>query len=98
MGARFHPYSCAARAILLELSGAGDTCSVAFVPQSGRSRISRQYDWTAPDPVAMLGLVGLFGGLRCQGYRLTRITFTDAGRVLFGLCALLCAGAVMAVA
>ena len=44
----------------------------------------------------MLIPVGLFGGPRRQGYRLTRIIFTNAMRVESGLCALLWAGAVMA--
>ena len=46
----------------------------------------------------MLIPVGLFGGPRRQGYRLTRIIFTNAMRVLSGLCALLWASAVMAAA
>jgi hypothetical protein len=54
--------------------------------------------WTGPDPVAMLIPVGLFGGPRRQGYCLTRTIFTNATRVLSGLCALLWAGAVMAAA
>jgi hypothetical protein len=44
----------------------------------------------------MLIPVGLFGGPRRQGYRLTRIVFTNATRVLSGLCALLWASSVMA--
>src|SRR5437868_11011452 len=44
----------------------------------------------------MLIPVGLFGGPHRQGYRLTRIIFTNAMRVQSGLCTLLWAGAVMA--
>src|SRR3984893_255670 len=44
----------------------------------------------------MLIPVGLFGGPCRQGYRLTRIIFTNATRVLSGLCALLWASSVMA--
>jgi hypothetical protein len=44
----------------------------------------------------MLILVGLFGGPRRQGYRLTRIIFMNAMRVPSGLCALLWASSVMA--
>ena len=54
--------------------------------------------WTGTDPAAMLIPVGLFGGPRRQGYRLTRIIFTLAMRVLFGLFALLWASAVMSAA
>src|ERR1700730_16813318 len=44
----------------------------------------------------MLIPVGLFGGPCRQGYRLTRIIFTNATRVLSGLCALLWASSVIA--
>ena len=46
----------------------------------------------------MLIPVGLFGGPRRQGYRLTRIIFANATSILSGLCALLWASAVMAAA
>ena len=46
----------------------------------------------------MLIPVGLFGGPRRQGYRLTRTIFTNAIRVLSGLCVLLWASAAMAAA
>ena len=44
----------------------------------------------------MLIPVGLFGGPRRQGYRLTRIVFTNATRILSGLGGLLWAGSVIA--
>jgi hypothetical protein len=46
----------------------------------------------------MLIPVGLFGGPRRQGYRLTRIIFANATSVLSGLCGLFWASAVMAAA
>jgi hypothetical protein len=46
----------------------------------------------------MLIPVGLFGGPRRQGYRLTRIISANATSVLSGLCALFWASAVMAAA
>jgi IPTL-CTERM motif len=54
--------------------------------------------WTGLHPVVMLIPVGLFGGPRRQGYRLTRIISAHATSVLSGLCVLFWASAVMAAA